>query len=445
MRDIFLSSPLLLRFSEAHQEKRILYDIEVFAVGTYRGITFTPQDIEAMARNFSLLKEKMGLDVPLKVDHTDEAKAIIGWVLNVKARDGLLYVDAEITEPTAFEKIVRGTWKKVSCEIYLDFTDEEGKSWGKVLRAVAIVAHPQVKKIRGLEVARFFEITKTNLEVINMSIREAISTAFGWLSQRFRSLAEEAGYLSFTAVRHSLPYDKAPEETPWDGESARARLAKWASQDGSGEKDKVDWSKFREGFAWYEPGREDFSAYKLPHHDIVDGKFCVVWQGVVSAMSALKGARGGVDIPPMDAQEVYNHLRRHYEEFGRKAPEWEEEGEIEILKAELERKEEIIKRLEEERRVREEEEKRAKVETALEELLEKGFLTPAEKEKWLPILFSLGEEERQKALEVLGSRRRMDLEERSKVLPPEEEEARMSEEAAKRLLRYVAPRSGENK
>jgi hypothetical protein len=41
-------------------------------------------------------------------------------------------------------------------------------------------------------------------------------------------------------------------------------------------------------------------------------------------MAALKGARGGVDIPAEDKQAVYNHLRRHYEEFGKEAPEFSE-------------------------------------------------------------------------------------------------------------------------
>ena len=57
--------------------------------------------------------------------------------------------------------------------------------------------------------------------------------------------------------------------------------------------------------AWYDPsadeeGRDpphEKGAYKLPHHEIVDGRLRVVWNGVRSAMGVLQGARGGVDIP----------------------------------------------------------------------------------------------------------------------------------------------------
>ncbi len=459
--DVFLSTPRVIKFSEAHQDKQVIYDIEIFAAGSYRGITFTPEDIQQIAQNFHLLKEKVGLDVPLKVDHTDEAEAVIGWIIDVKAKGDVLYADAEITEPIAFEKIVRGTWKKVSCEIYLDFVDDEGKPWGKALRAVAIVAHPQVKKIRGFEVARFFESLKTNTEVMIVSIKDAISTAFGWLSQRFKSLAEEAEFMSLSAVRHSLSYDKAPEDTPWDANAAIGRLSKWASSDGSGEKETIDWAKFREGFAWYDPENADnFYAYKLPHHDIVDGRFCVVWRGVVAAMAALKGARGGVDIPEADRRAVYNHLKAHYEEFNREAPEFEEkeEGgefnliefkktlleleeakkEIEALKAELQKKEEMIKALEEEKRKREEEEKRKGIEMTLKELVEKGSITPAEKEKWENVLLTLGDEEREKVLEVLRNQKKVDFEEKSKTLPPEEETAKMEEKIAERMVSYLS-------
>jgi len=64
---------------------------------------------------------------------------------------------------------------------------------------------------------------------------------------------------------------------------------------------------------------ERFSDLKLPHHDPRDG--AVVWRGVVAAMAALMGARGGVDIPEGDWDRVYTHLARHYREFGREPPE----------------------------------------------------------------------------------------------------------------------------
>ncbi len=74
-------------------------------------------------------------------------------------------------------------------------------------------------------------------------------------------------------------------------------------------------------FAWSpKMPPERFSDLKLPHHDPKTHN--VVWRGVVAAMAALFGARGGVDIPSEDRKKVYNHLAKHYREFDREPPEF---------------------------------------------------------------------------------------------------------------------------
>lgn len=74
-------------------------------------------------------------------------------------------------------------------------------------------------------------------------------------------------------------------------------------------------------FAWAPKNPpERFTDLKLPHHD--PKTHAVVWRGVVAAMAALFGARGGVDIPSEDRKKVYNHLASHYKEFGNEPPEF---------------------------------------------------------------------------------------------------------------------------
>lgn len=74
-------------------------------------------------------------------------------------------------------------------------------------------------------------------------------------------------------------------------------------------------------FAWAPKNPpERFTDLKLPHHD--PKTHAVVWRGVVAAMAALFGARGGVDIPSEDRKKVYNHLASHYREFGNEPPEF---------------------------------------------------------------------------------------------------------------------------
>jgi len=118
------------------------------------------------------------------------------------------------------------------------------------------------------------------------------------------------------------PTTAADEGRAWDSAAAKSRIAKWASSDGSGDKDTIDWVKYRKGFAWYDgENTENFGSYKLPHHDVIDGEIAVVWSGVSAAMGALLGARGGVDIPESDKDSVYNHLSKHYKQWDKEPPE----------------------------------------------------------------------------------------------------------------------------
>jgi len=115
---------------------------------------------------------------------------------------------------------------------------------------------------------------------------------------------------------------KADKDKAWDGTAAVTELRKWASADGTGDKDKINWSKYKMGFGWYdETDRENFGSYKLPHHTVEDGTLKTVWHGVVAAMAALNGAREEVKIPDEDRKPVYNHLSAHYRQFDEVPPE----------------------------------------------------------------------------------------------------------------------------
>ncbi len=143
--------------------------------------------------------------------------------------------------------------------------------------------------------------------------------------QRIERLVDETWDDLGMEMPSEMPVGTGPvqfEDTPtddsneWDGDAAEQRLREWASSDGSGDKETIDWPKYRRGFAWYdENDPEDFEAYKLPHHDIIDGEFRVVRGGVIAASNALEGSRGGVDIPDEDRPGVRSHLNREREKF----------------------------------------------------------------------------------------------------------------------------------
>lgn len=109
--------------------------------------------------------------------------------------------------------------------------------------------------------------------------------------------------------------DKAPEDAAWDGpaevakadatESVLRRMHTWVDEDADPDTKR---------------------AYKLPHH-LASGE--VVWRGVAAAMARLLQA--GTQIPDGDRRGVYNHLRRHYEQFDREPPEFRSNEELAAL------------------------------------------------------------------------------------------------------------------
>lgn len=66
-------------------------------------------------------------------------------------------------------------------------------------------------------------------------------------------------------------------------------------------------------FAWASDlPPENFTDLKLPHHEPDDGSTNV--NGVVAAIAALEGARGGVDLPSDERDTVRSHLMAHRRE-----------------------------------------------------------------------------------------------------------------------------------
>lgn len=87
------------------------------------------------------------------------------------------------------------------------------------------------------------------------------------------------------------------------------------------------WDLYKAAHAWYDPDKSETKAgYKLPHHVYSGDGLKTHWPGTAYAMAALLGARGGVSIPESDRRAVYNHLAKHYKEFGKEPPEFKKQS-----------------------------------------------------------------------------------------------------------------------
>lgn len=112
----------------------------------------------------------------------------------------------------------------------------------------------------------------------------------------------------------------APKDRAWDAAAARDRIARWA---GGPDKEKVDWSKYRPCFLYVDSdaGEDNYTSYKFPYVDIVDGKPHVVFRALMAIIAILNGGRGGTNIPDSAVESVYREAAKQYRRFGEEPPE----------------------------------------------------------------------------------------------------------------------------
>lgn len=159
-------------------ETKTLAGVEVFAVGTHNGDTYTLEDLEGIVAAFQALKGF--IDPPVKLGHTSDefnialAGAIgvnpamiagengggaiaLGWVSRLRVNGDFLEADFSDVPLPIIDLIEAKLFKKVSAEILVDF-EFDGQTFPFVLSGVALLGAelPAVRSIDGLEGAAVF-------------------------------------------------------------------------------------------------------------------------------------------------------------------------------------------------------------------------------------------------------------------------------------------------
>jgi len=113
-------------------------------------------------------------------------------------------------------------------------------------------------------------------------------------------------------------------EREWDADESEIRWRKYVGVETNEDlKDPEKRKKYAKRFFWVDDENADkFGAYKLPHVDVIGGKPYAIWRGIVAAMAALLGARGGVDIPNEDKEKVYRAIAKYYRKVDKEPPEF---------------------------------------------------------------------------------------------------------------------------
>lgn len=151
-----------VRTRETEKGTHVIEGIRIFKAGTFAdsmGIvrTWEESHLEQMVFHYRLLREANTFpNVPVRVDHSFSAESVIGYFVDIyRDADDPTYLaaDIEITEPEAYEKWERGTYRSRSLEVGMYETNEEAAYW-PVVMGLAFVDIPAVEGLhaKGLPV-----------------------------------------------------------------------------------------------------------------------------------------------------------------------------------------------------------------------------------------------------------------------------------------------------
>ncbi len=114
------------------------------------------------------------------------------------------------------------------------------------------------------------------------------------------------------------------DERKWDARAEEKRIREWANG---------DMKKYAQAFVLVIDGKEDnLTAYKLPFGAVRDGKLYAHRGGVIAAMGAVLGARGGINATEDERKRAYNFLAHYYRRFEMEVPEFHEYSDDELAK-----------------------------------------------------------------------------------------------------------------
>jgi hypothetical protein len=131
----------------------LLEGVRIFKMGTFKdslGIerTWEEPHLQQMEFHYKLLKEANILpNVPIRADHSISVLNVVGYFADVyRAADDPMFLAAsvEFTEPEAYEKWKRGSWRSRSLEVGWYETNDGAQYWPVIL-GLAFVDLPAVE------------------------------------------------------------------------------------------------------------------------------------------------------------------------------------------------------------------------------------------------------------------------------------------------------------
>jgi hypothetical protein len=176
IQDVHIDKPLEDVSIKVKQQKRNkIENVPIFQAGTWKGQTYTIEDLDEIVRNTNSLI-KAGLhEPPIKLGHNENQKKLLeesglpafGYVERLYRIGDQIFADFIDVPDKLVDWIALRHYDKVSSEIYLDYEHPKtGEKIGKVLRAVALLG-ADIPAVKGLGSIMYHNEDKQKIKVIS--------------------------------------------------------------------------------------------------------------------------------------------------------------------------------------------------------------------------------------------------------------------------------------
>ena len=154
------------------------------------------------------------------------------------------------------------------------------------------------------------EVDRKNIRMPKGGFRAKEFTEADKIRKAGMTKGQDMNALALLKAAANLPLSDA---TSWDADAAEMRVRKWAG--GGEDASKTDWARYGKAFLWSAKNPEKLADFKLPFADIEGGKLVANRRGLFAARGALAGARGGVDLPVGEKDEIEGMVAAYLARF----------------------------------------------------------------------------------------------------------------------------------
>ena len=141
------------------ENKFTINDIEIFSTGTWKGDTYTEDDLKEIVQNFELLKDEIKPNIHIGHDRglEHDGQPALGWITKLTIKGKKLLADLSDVPEIVYNAIKKKLYTRVSSEILWGVKhNQSGKQYGKVLTGVALIGAsnniPAVRTLADLSV-----------------------------------------------------------------------------------------------------------------------------------------------------------------------------------------------------------------------------------------------------------------------------------------------------